>query len=112
MHAAYVAKPDSTNLTVIRWKIEGGELKKFKLKSSVFHKWRKLGNLVQCSRQQLEVWAKEKEAEDCCEAVFTHWLDHPPYYYPVTWDGLNELLIDSELGEIAADLRIAVDNAV
>ena len=105
--AAYVAKPDSANLSVIRWKNEHGEVLKFKLKSVVFHKWRKIGNLV-CTRQQLDVWAKEKDAESSCEAVFSHWLDHPHPYYPVTWQGLYELLDDSELSEAAADLKKAV----
>ena len=106
-----VAKPNSANLTVIRWRNQHGEEKKFHLKSEVYHKWRKIGNLV-CSRQQLQVWAREKDSEDCCEEVLFHWLDHPPRRYPATWDGLYELLDDSELGEVATQLCEAVDNAI
>ena len=65
-----------------------------------------------CSRQQLDVWAKEKDAEDCCDAVLSHWLDHPPRHYPATWEGLYELLDDSELGQPAADLKKAVERAI
>ena len=110
IHTAYVAKPDSANLTVIRWKNEHGKVQKFKLRSVVYHKWREIGNIV-CTRQQLDVLAKEKDAEGCCEAVFSHWLDHPHRYYPVTWEGLYELLDDSGLSEAAAELKTAVDNA-
>ena len=107
----HAAKPDSTNLTVMRWKNERGEVKKFKLKSAIIHKWRDVGNLV-APRQQLEVWAREKNANECCEAVLSHWLDHPPHHYPATWDGLYELLDDSELGQVATELKQAVDNAI
>ena len=106
-----VAKPSSSNLTVIRWKNERGEVKKFKLKNSIMHKWRDIGNLV-VPRQQLEVLVREKDAKECCEAVLSHWLDHPPRNYPATWEGLYELLDDSELGQVATELKIAVDNAI
>ena len=86
-------------------------MEKFKLKSSIIHKWRDIGNLV-VPRQQLEVWAKRKDDKECCEAVLSHWLDHPPRHYPVTWEGLYELLDDSELGQVAIELKQAVDNAI
>ena len=98
-------------MTVIRWKNERGEVKKFRLKNCVVHKWRKIGNLV-VPRQQLEVWGKRMDDEECCEAVLSHWLDHPPRHYPATWEGLYELLDDSELGQVAIELKEAVDNAI
>ena len=111
-HWSFTAKPTSANMTVIRWKNEGGEIKKFRLKSSIMHKWRDVGNLV-VPRQQLEVWAREKDSsKECCEAVLSHWLDHPPRDYPATWEGLYELLEDSELGQVATDLKQAVDNVI
>ena len=106
-----LAKPNSSNLTVIKWKNERGEVKKFKIKSSIIHRWRKIGNLV-VPRQQLLVWAKRMDDEECCEAVLSHWLDHPPSRYPATWEGLYELLDDSELGQVAIELKEAVDNAI
>ena len=106
-----MAKPNAANLTVIRWKNECGAVKKFRLKSSIYHKWRNIGNLV-CSRQQLDVWAKDKDAEDCCDAVLSHWLDHPPPHYPATWEGLCELLGDSELGQVATDLENVLENYI
>ena len=105
------AKPSSSNLTVIKWKNDRREVTKFRLKTSIIHRWRKIGNLV-APRQQLEVWAKRLDDEDCCEAVLSHWLDHPPRHYPATWEGLYELLDDSELGQVATELKLAVDNAI
>ena len=86
-------------------------MKKFKLRASCIHKWKRIGYLV-ASRQQVEAWAKEKDADDSCEAVFSHWLDHPPSDYPVTWKGLYELLNDCDLGQVATELKDAVENAI
>ena len=105
------AKPSSANLTVITWKSDHGEIKKFRLKSSIIHKWRDIGDLV-VPWQQLAVWAKRKDDKECCEAVLSHWLDHPPRHYPATWEGLYELLNDSELGQVATELKQAVDHAL
>ena len=104
-------KPNSRNLSVIKWKNESGEVETFQLKSLVIHKWRDVGNLF-VPRQLLDTWTKEKDAKGCCDKVFSHWLDNPPRYYPVTWEGLYELLNDSELGQVATDLKRAVDNAI
>ena len=110
-HTHTTAKPNYTHLTLIRWKNEKGEVKKFRLRNAIVHRWRDIGNLV-VPRQLLVVWAREKDAKDCCEAVLSYWLDHPPRHYPATWEGLYELLDDSELGQVAADLKHAVDNAI
>ena len=63
-------------------------------------------------RQQLEVWARRRDDEESCRAVISYWLDHPPRHYPATWEGLYELLDDSELGQVATELKLAVDNAI
>ena len=104
-------KPNSRSLSVIKWMNESEEVETFQLKSLVFHKWKDIGNLF-VPRQLLDAWAKEKDAKGCCDKVFSYWLDNPPRYYPVTWEGLYELLNDSELGQVATDLKRAVDNAI
>ena len=106
-----LAKPTLSNLTVLKWKNEKGEMKKFRLKQSVIHRWRNIGDLV-VPRQLLEVWAKRKDDEESCRAVLSYWLDHSLHHYPATWEGLYELLDDSELGQVAIELRQAVDNAI
>ena len=81
---------------MISWRNERGEVKKFRLKQSIMHKWRDIGDLV-IPWQQLEVWTKEKDAKECCSAVLSYRLEYPPHNYPATWEGLYELLKDSEL---------------
>ena len=102
------------NLTILKWKNESGEVKKFRLKSHIIHEWRKIGNFVGASYAQLEAWSKEfqKNAEECCDAVLNHWLTQPPPEYPATWEGLYELLEDADLSCVAADLKVAVENAI
>ena len=63
-------------------------------------------------RQQLEVWSKRMDDNDCSDALLGYWLDHPPRRYPATWEGLYKLLDDCELGEVASELKLAVSNAV
>ena len=108
---ARIAKPNSSNLTVIRWKNERGELEKFRLHVKLVHKWRDIGALV-VPRQLLEMWEREKDVSSCCRAVLSYWLDHPTRHYPATWEGLYELLDDIEFKQVAMDLKQAVDNAI
>ena len=108
---SYTAKPNSSNLTVIKWKNDRGEVKTFKLKNSIKHKWREIGDHV-VPWETLEVWAQEKNAEACCKEVLLYWLNNPPPNYPATWEGLYELLVDSELSQVAANLKQAVENLI
>ena len=96
---------------MIKWKNERGEAKKFRLRQSIIHKWRNLGDLV-VPRQQLEVWAKRKDDEESCRSVLSYWLDHPPRHYSATWEGLYELLDDSELDQVATEHKQAVENSI
>ena len=72
------------------------------------HRWRHVGDLV-VPRQQFDVWAAEKGARDCCTAVLAHWLDHPPCHWRVS---VYKLLDDSELGQVAVELKQAVNNVI
>ena len=77
------------------------------------HRWRDVGDLV-VPRQLLEVWANEKDPKTRCADVLSYWMDHstPHSRYPATWEGLYKLLDDSELGQVATELKQAVDNAI
>ena len=55
---------------------------------------------------------QEKDDEESCKAVLSYWLDRPPHYYPATWEGLYELLDDSELSQVAIELKQAVENSI
>ena len=50
--------------------------------------------------------------EECCRAVLGQWLDNPPPDYPTTWQGLTELLEDSQLCKVASDLKKLLNNVM
>lgn len=53
-----------------------------------------------------------QETEEKCRGVLRKWLQNGSQQYPVKWDGLIRLLQDIELGEIANNLKKALDNII
>ena len=49
---------------------------------------------------------------ESCNAVQSHWLNNPPHSYPATCEWLDKLLKDSELSEVAKELKEAIGNAI
>ena len=76
------------------------------------HKWKAIGDLV-IPKEQLSEWAVNgMQQEECCEAMLSYWLNNAPSNNPVTWEGLYELLEMTNLGEVAGELKKAVNNAI
>ena len=96
---------------MIKWRDERGEEQTFRLKTSIIHKWKTIGDLVEVPRPHIMAWTKKNNDEDSCDEVLSYWLDHPPSHYPATWEGLYKLLNDSQLSEVATGLKKAVDKA-
>ena len=108
----HAAKPTLSNLKKIEWKNKNGEVETLCLRDKIAHKWRAIGDLV-VPREQLNEWAANgMQEEETCEAMLCYWLDHPPPKHPVTWEGLYELLEMSDLGQVASELKHAVNNAI
>jgi hypothetical protein len=80
---------------------------------SIAYKWRTLGELLGLPFPKLQSLTAEHQnkPEECCRAVLGQWLDNPPPDYPTTWQGLLELLEDSQLGQIVTQLRNVLDKA-
>ena len=88
-------------------------MERFRIVSEILDKWKEIGLLVDISHQQLEAWEKEKrDFKDCCITVLNHWLKQSSRKYPVTWEGLCDLLEDCELGQVAERLEFARKTAV
>ena len=109
----YLGTIRSSHLKLIKWKDETGEVHKFYLMDKVSHEWRDLGELLDLSHAELESISMKclKDPKDCCRAVLGQWLENPPEGYPTTWDGLIELLDDSQLGQVASQVRSILDKA-
>ena len=66
--------------------------------------------------QTIENPGSGRDPEDCMCQVFVKWLDNAapqlPNYrqYPLTWRGLHNLLLDSDNGEAAVELKIALSS--
>ena len=106
------AKPTLSNLAKIEWKNEKGEVEKFCLKDKIVHEWKAIGDLV-IPKEKLNEWAVNgMQQEECCEAMLSCWLENAPSNNPVTWEGLYEILEMSNLGDIASELKHAINNAI
>ena len=73
-------------------------------------KWREIGDLLDLSAAQLDGIATEHQGkqEACCRAVLSKWMENPPREYPVSWEGLMELLEDSRLSQVVEELKTAL----
>ena len=79
----------------------------------ISHKWRIIGEILGLPFSKLQSLAAEHrdKPEECCRAVLGHWMDNPPPDYPTTWQGLIELLEDSQLGQVVSQLRTVLHKA-
>ena len=113
-HTKCTAHPTSRSLTLIEWKNEQGEKKNFRLKQLICHKWKELGCLLDIPLSVLHSWEKKyrEDPMDSVNAVLSHWLENPTEYYPKSWEGLDRLLDNAELGQVAEDLKQARNNAL
>ena len=98
------------NLTLIKWKDSQGKQHKLRIVQSICPKWRIIGNLLNISDPVLESMLSQYrgDLEECCYAVTRQWLDNGSPGYPVTWEGLMELLEDADCAQVADDLRKAL----
>ena len=83
------------------------------MKDKISHKWRDIGELTGLSYPELDNVSEKHRGDpkECCRAVLGQWLDNPPSDYPTTWPGLLELLEDSQLAQVVAELRNVLDKA-
>ena len=98
-------------LTIIKWKDENGEQKPLRIISNVAPKWHEAGRTLGIEFYDLEsIGKKHRDPDDCCCDVFKKWMDGGcSTEYPVSWEGLTELLVDLQLEVLANNLKIALN---
>ena len=81
---------------------------------NISHKWRTIGERLDLTSSKLQCIEVDHRgiSEECCRAVLCIWLNNPPDEYPISWDGLIELLEDSQLGQVASKLRKILNKAI
>ena len=84
------------------------------MKELICHKWEEIGCLLEIPLSLLHGWEAKnlKDPLKCTNTVLCHWLENPTDYYPNSWEGLDRLLNDAELGQVASDLKRALANAL
>ena len=105
LHA--VSCPTLSNLTLIKWTDEQGEKQRIRIIEETSMKWRIIGDILNISQSKLSGYKEQyhHDNELCCREVLRFWLDGKESpQYPVTWDGLYELLDDVALGALAEKL--------
>ena len=107
-----------SHLSIIKWKDRSEKVWQFHLTEKIAHKWHTIGELLGLTYSKLQSlddkyrhWFKSRP-EECCRAVLDLWLDNPPPDYPPTWQGLIDLLEDSQVGEVASELRSILSRAI
>lgn len=91
------------SLNLIKWKET-----KFRLVNNVSSRWRSFGTRLDMPYNLLDAWWKEclGNSARCWNKVMGYWLDGGGTSdYPITWEGLYELLDDVEYSEITKDLK-------
>lgn len=95
-----------SNLTLIKWEDEEGECHSFKLLELISSKWWDVGIRLGLTIDTLENHRQKNEDNDKrLEYIFSQWIDsngHPEY--PLTWEGLSELLRDIDKDSAAREL--------
>ena len=105
----YTCDIDSTDYSS-SWTDTQGKQHKLRIVQNICPKWREIRNLLNISDSLLESILSQYhgDLEDCCYAVLIQWLDNGSPIYPLTWEGLLELLNDIDCSQVADDLRDAL----
>ena len=109
----HVARPNLGNLAIIVWTNKEGKQEYFRLQESICDKWVLIGDLLHIRYPLLDAWKKKWDGDplNCIREVLTYWLDNGPHTYPVSWEGVYELLDDAELTNFVVLLKEAIENA-
>ena len=101
------ARPNLANLTQITWTNKKGKQEIFRLQQSICDKWIEIGDLVGVPPSFIAVWTN-KDALERIRHVLKYWLTNPSTY-PISWEGLYQLLEDAQLSEFIARLKEAIE---
>ena len=106
-----VRPPSLADLTLLRWEDKEGSTHRFRLLKLISDEWWDAGILLGLPAAELEnIKQKTDDNVRRFTLVFTQWIDndgHPPQY-PLSWDGVCELLYDLERDSAAEELKQAL----
>ena len=100
---------------LIKWKDETEKVHQLNIYSETAHMWSHIAQRLGLSHSRIEsLWSDYRKTYDRLIAVLGEWFDNAAglpnaHLYPLTWEGLVELLNDCKLSEIARKLSAAID---
>ena len=91
--------PTIGQLILLKWKNKQGQEQRLRILHEVCTKWKDIGGVIGLNPSPLDAIEKHRLGDmmECCRDVFRVWLQQEEGSYPVTWDGVRELLKDMEL---------------
>lgn len=102
-------------LTILKWKDDQGTIHRYNVISSICHKWCEIGTVLGLDFGALEAISlkNSKDPKSCCMDVIKKWQQDGSQYYPFSWEGLLDLLEDTqELATVISKLRNALDRNI
>ena len=97
-------RPGMHHIILIKYQKDGREVQ-FRLHDNIQSKWRQLAYL-------LGVPVDSIEGEEKCLKVMEIWLRKSSEQYPVEWGSIVKVLQDIHMGEVAEELKEALDNQI
>ena len=103
-------------LDMIEWEDEEGSIRELRIYSRITHKWQRITTRLGFELGEIESMEENHRTDRSrVTAVFRQWFDNASNLrnarrYPKSWQGLIDLMKDSELGELAEELQRALSS--
>ena len=101
-------------LDLIKWEDENGVKRELRIYSKIGHKWRQVATQLGFEPGEIElIDADYRTGYICITIVLGRWFENAKNLpnagrYSKSWQGLINLLEDTELGEVAEELKRAL----
>ena len=96
------AYPKANELSFIKTK----DGRRYRLSSKIAGSYKTIANVLGLEQAKIDIIDHSTEYSDRVGKVLQEWLQNAnqlPNDYPLTWDGLRQILIDSELANVATE---------
>ena len=104
-------------LDLIKWEDENGVKRELRIYSKIAHKWRQIATRLGFEPGEIDSVRKNYPFDDHerVTTVLGRWFENAVNLpngsrYPKSWQGLINLLEDTELGEVARELKRALSS--
>ena len=99
-------------LSLLKWR-DGDKIKQdFNLFNKISDQWLEAGLRVGVSFKELnnEYRLMYNDNKNRCRKVLAHWINNGSTEYPLSWEGLCQLLCDIDEASVAAELRQVLES--